>query len=94
MIQIKAAPRAIACRDRRAMPLYLIKLLDHGGHVRVADWITCSDDAEAIRRAMEMDVVKIGVGYDVLVGDRLVFRHRRNPPAAGRPAARRKNESV
>lgn len=57
--------------------MYLIELLDHGGNVRVADWISCEDDASAINRAQAMDVVKIGVGYDVWEGRRLVFRHRR-----------------
>ena len=56
---------------------YLIELLDHGGNVRVADWISCDDDAEAIHRAHAMDVVRIGIGYDVWDGSRLVFRHRR-----------------
>jgi hypothetical protein len=59
------------------MGLYLVKLLDHGGNVRVADWIDCDDDAHAIARATQMDVVKIGIGYDVLLGERLVFCHRR-----------------
>lgn len=57
---------------------YLIQLLDHGSNVRVADWLICDDDAHAINRAKAMDVVKIGVGYDIWDGDRLVFRHRRD----------------
>ena len=61
------------------MALYLVKLLDHGGNVRVADWINCADDADAIHRAKQMDVVKIGIGYDVMLGNRLVFCHRRQP---------------
>ena len=59
------------------MSTYLIELLDHGGNVRVADWISCDDDANAINRAQEMDVVKIGVGYNIWQDRRLVFRHRR-----------------
>jgi hypothetical protein len=60
-----------------AIPTYLIRLLDHGGNIRVADWISCENDATAIDRAKAMDVVRIGAGYDVWDGDRLVFRHRR-----------------
>lgn len=66
------------------MPLYLVKLLDHGGYVRVADWILCENDADAIHRARQMDVVKIGIGYDVMLDNRLVFRHRRHA-AGGAP---------
>jgi len=56
---------------------YLVEFLDHGKNVRVAEWIICDDDAHAIHRARELDVVKIGLGYDVWQGDRLVYRHRR-----------------
>lgn len=59
------------------MSTYLVKLLDHGGNVRVADWMICDDDAHAIRRAHEMDALPIGVGYEVWCGDRLVYSHSR-----------------
>lgn len=61
------------------MNTYLIRLFDHGGNVRVADWILCEDDAEAIRRAKEMDVWPVGVRYEVTQGDRLVHSHSRRP---------------
>ena len=59
------------------MKTYLVELLDHGGNIRVADWLRCRDDAHAIERAREIDVVKLGIGYDVWDEARLVFRHRR-----------------
>jgi hypothetical protein len=56
---------------------YLIELLDHDGDVGVAHWISLDDDADAINRAQAMDVVRIGVGYNVWQDRRLVFRHWR-----------------
>lgn len=86
MIQIKRG--AGGARHVVVMARYLIELLDHGGNVRVADWIYCEDDAHAISRAKQMDIVAIGIGYDVSQGDRLVFSHRRHVSArAAAPAA-------
>lgn len=65
------------------MPTYLIRLYDHGGNVRVADWIMCDDDAQAIARARQMDVWPIGVRYEITQGDRLVFSHSRRLKSAG-----------
>ena len=52
------------------MGLCLVKLLDHDGsvRVRVAGWIVCDDDALAIAQTTQMDVLKIGISYDVLLG--------------------------
>ena len=59
------------------MTTYLVEFFDHGKNVRMAEWIICDDDAHAIRRARDLDVVKIGLGYNVWQGDRLVYQHRR-----------------
>jgi len=92
MIWINVRRIGLSCRAAPEMAIYLIKLFDHGGNTRVADWVDCADDADAIRRAKQMDVVKIGNGYDVFDGDRLVFSHRRSPWSA-KPATTPKHET-
>lgn len=57
---------------------YRIQYLDHGGNIYATEQVEHDDEQAMIRELRQRQEHRIGAGFDVWDGDRLVYRHRKS----------------
>ena len=60
----------------RALMIYRVHFVDHGGAIYDTVLVEHDDDEAAIRQVHRINVPGIGAGFDVWQGNRLVYQNR------------------